>query len=194
MTFLNFYVLIILVIYLSAFFIQNLKTYFSVKQSIRGRSTKLTLSLVLSTVIYTLTLSQIFSQRVSAFLISIDLLKSAEVQIAGAVLITIALMVGLAALYTMKNSWRVGIKYNQKTDLVTNGIYSFSRNPYFLSYNILFTGIFLVFPSIIIAVLIIALMITFHFMILEEEQYLSDVQGEVYLTYKKKTSRYLFAL
>ena len=194
MTFLNLYVLIILVIYLSAFFIQNLKTYFSVKQSIRGRSTKLTLSLVLSTVIYTLTLSQIFSQRVSAFLISIDLLKSAEVQIAGAVLITIALMVGLAALYTMKNSWRVGIKYNQKTDLVTNGIYSFSRNPYFLSYNILFTGIFLVFPSIIIAVLIIALMITFHFMILEEEQYLSDVQGEVYLTYKKKTSRYLFAL
>ncbi len=194
MTFLNLYVLIILVIYLSAFFIQNLKTYFSVKQSIRGRSAKLTLSLVLSTMIYLLTFVQIFSPHLDEFLISIGFIKSAGIQIAGAILISIALIVGLAALYAMKNSWRVGIKYDQKTDLVTTGIYSISRNPYFLSYNILFAGIFMILPSIILGSLIIALMITFHFMILEEEQYLSKVQGESYLIYKKQTGRYLFGV
>lgn len=191
MTFLHLYVLIILIIYLSAFFIQNLKTYFSVKQSIRGRSAKLPLSLVLSTIIYLLTFWQIAFAGIKHHLGYLEFLDFQVLQTSGAVLMIIAMFTGLAALYEMKNSWRVGIKYDQKTELVTTGIYSISRNPYFLSYNILFTGIFLVFPSIIMLALILFLMITFHFMILEEERFLTNTKREEYLTYKLKTSRYL---
>lgn len=192
MTFLNLYVLIILIIYLSAFFIQNLRTYFSVKQSIRGRSVKLSISLVLSTIIYLLTFAQIAYPGISDGLIFLDVLSYKWIQFVGAILISLALIIGLSALYEMKNSWRVGIKYNQKTDLVTSGIYAISRNPYFLSYNILFPGIFLIFPSIVILGLTVSLMRTFHLMILEEEQYLFKIQGEDYRHYKKKTGRYLF--
>jgi protein-S-isoprenylcysteine O-methyltransferase Ste14 len=138
MTFLHVYVLIILIIYLLAFFIQNLKTYFSVKQSIRGRSVKLTLSLALSTIIYLLTFGQIAFAGLGNHLGSLEFLDFQVLQMAGAVLITIAMLIGLAALYEMKNSWRVGIKYDQKTELVTTGIYAVSRNPYFLSYDVLF--------------------------------------------------------
>jgi protein-S-isoprenylcysteine O-methyltransferase Ste14 len=192
MTFVNLYVLIILIVYLSAFFLQNLRTFFSIRQSIRGRSGKLSLSLGLSTVIYVLTFIQLAIGGASDYLGFIRLLDVQALQISGAIMTTIALFTGLAALYEMKNSWRVGIKYDQKTELITTGIYRMSRNPYFLSYNLLFTGIFLIFPSLVLLTLIISLMVTFHFMILEEERYLTKVQGEGYLTYKLKTGRYLF--
>jgi protein-S-isoprenylcysteine O-methyltransferase Ste14 len=194
MTFLNLYILIVLIIYLSAFFIQNLKTYFSVKQSIRGRSVKLTISLVLSTGIYVLTFGQLASPALTEKILLIGALEIQTLDAAGSVLITLALIIGLAALYEMKNSWRVGIKYDQKTALVTTGIYSISRNPYFLSYDLLFAGIFLIFPTVIILVLIIGVAVTFHLMILEEERYLSAVQGEEYEFYRKKTGRYLFGI
>lgn len=191
MTFFDIYVLIILIIYLSAFFIQNLRTYFSVKESIRGKSIKLTISLGLSTIIYIMTFAIIAFPDLGQNLIFINLLDAEWIQYSGGFAISIAFIVGLAALYAMKNSWRVGIKYDQKTDLVTSGIYAISRNPYFLSYDLLFMGIFLIFPLAILLAPIVFLMITFHFMILEEEHYLTKAHGEGYLNYKKKTGRYL---
>jgi protein-S-isoprenylcysteine O-methyltransferase Ste14 len=94
-------------------------------------------------------------------------------------------------LVAMKNSWRVGIRYDQRTDLVTTGIYRFSRNPYFLSYNILVFGYILIFPCIILFVLYVALAIIFHSLILDEEKYLQSVHGDSYLDYKRKVNRYV---
>jgi protein-S-isoprenylcysteine O-methyltransferase Ste14 len=104
----------------------------------------------------------------------------------------LALLIGLTALFEMRDSWRIGIKHGQKTDLVTSGIYSISRNPYFLSYEMLFLGIFLIFPSLLLLVLTIGLIVTFHQMVLEEEIYLEKMQGEPYLQYKNKVGRYIF--
>jgi protein-S-isoprenylcysteine O-methyltransferase Ste14 len=109
----------------------------------------------------------------------------------GFALVTSGFVLGILALITMKNSWRVGIKYGQKTDLVTTGIYRFSRNPYFFSYDILILGYILIFPSIILIILYLALVFVFHNMILEEEKYLQSVHGDSYLDYKRKVNRYL---
>jgi protein-S-isoprenylcysteine O-methyltransferase Ste14 len=125
------------------------------------------------------------------YLVILNFLEAEWIQYSGGFMISLALIIGLAALYEMKNSWRIGIKYDQKTDLVTSGIYAVSRNPYFLSYDLLFMGIFLIFPSAILFSLVVMLMITFHFMILEEEQYLRKIQGEVYENYQRKTGRYI---
>ena len=190
MTFWDFYVLAIIIIYLLAFLIRNLRTYFSVKTSIRGRSLKLTISILLSSSIYAITLVQLIFPATQSSFGKITVLQIPFLSQTGYGLILMALVVGLAALYEMKNSWRVGIKIDQKTDLVTTGIYSLSRNPYFLSYNMLFMGLFLIYPSVVLLLLNICLAVTFHQMILEEEAYLEEVQGESYLVYKKNAGRY----
>ncbi len=190
MTYWDIYVLVIIVIYLAAFFIRNLKTYFSIKTSIRGKSAKLSLSLLLSTIIYMITLSHILFPAFHIPVGKLHFLDSTMLSYIGYAVILIAIFIGLAALFEMRNSWRIGIKHDQKTDLVTTGIYAISRNPYFLSYDLLFFGIFLIYPSFLLLILIAALGIVFHFMIKEEEKYLDEVQGEPYLIYRKNVGRY----
>ena len=183
------YLILILVFFILAFAIKNIKTYLSEKQSIRGRSFKLSMSILLSTSIYLLLLLRL-SGLDSRWLLEIDLSAYPILNILGLLLVSIGFVLGLLALKAMKNSWRVGIKYEQKTDLVSSGIYRLSRNPYFLSYYILILGYLFIFPSIILFIFYLALVITFHFMILEEEDYLQNVHGEKYRAYKKKVKRY----
>lgn len=42
-------------------------------------------------------------------------------------------LIFIAAIITMRNSWRAGIDYSQKTELIKTGIYTFSRNPAFMT-------------------------------------------------------------
>jgi protein-S-isoprenylcysteine O-methyltransferase Ste14 len=109
----------------------------------------------------------------------------------GFTFVSAGFVLGILALVAMKNSWRVGIRYDQRTDLVTSGIYRFSRNPYFLSYYILIFGYVLIIPSVILFVLYVALAVIFHSLILDEEKYLLSVHRDSYLDYKRKVNRYL---
>ncbi len=183
------YLILILVFFILAFAVKNIKTYLSEKQSIRGRSFKLSMSILLSILIYLILLLRLTLLN-SKWLLEIDLSAYPIRNILGLLFVSIGFVLGLLALNAIKNSWRVGIKYDQKTDLVNTGIYRLSRNPYFLSYDILILGYLFIFPSIILFALYLALVITFHFMILEEEDYLQSVHGENYVAYKKKVNRY----
>lgn len=49
----------------------------------------------------------------------------------------------------MKDSWRAGISETDKTELVTEGIYQFSRNLAFLEFNLLYIGILIEWKGII---------------------------------------------
>ncbi len=53
----------------------------------------------------------------------------------------------LAAVLCIKDSWRAGIPENDKTDIVTSGIYAFSRNPAFLGFDIMYIGVFLMYAN-----------------------------------------------
>ena len=123
------------------------------------------------------------------YIFEIDLPK--YINTTGLIFVALGFIIGILALIAMKNSWRVGIKYDQKTDLITTGIYRISRNPYFLSYDILIFGYILIFTSPILIILYLILVIVFHRMILEEEKYLQSVQGVPYADYKSKVKRYL---
>ena len=46
---------------------------------------------------------------------------------------------------TMKDSWRAGIAENDKTEMITGGIYSVSRNPAFLAFDCVYVGLLLMF-------------------------------------------------
>lgn len=184
------YLTLILIFFIFAFAIKNIKTFLATRQSIRANSVKVTITIIISTIIYCLILLRLTIID-SIWIIEFDLSGYEFIKTIGFVFVSIGFMFGILALIAMKNSWRVGIKYEQKTDLVTTGIYKFSRNPYFLSYDILIFGYILVFPSLVLIVLYLPLTIFFHKMILEEEKYLQSVHGELYMDYKSKVNRYL---
>ncbi len=184
------YLGLILLFFILAFAIRNIKTFLSTKQPIRGNSTKLTISIISSTVIYILILSRLIFIK-SQWILELDIPENFVIKLIGLILITSGFIIGIFALLAMRNSWRVGIKYDQKTELVTSGIYRISRNPYFFSYDILILGYILIFPSIILIILYIILVMAFHQMILEEERYLKLVHGSSYMDYKKKVNRYM---
>lgn len=99
-------------------------------------------------------------------------------------------LVFITAMTTMRDSWRAGIPAQDQTQLVTTGIYRFSRNPAFLGFDLVYVGLMLAFfyPVHLIFVMFAAGML--HLQILQEEDFLTKAFGREYLDYKEKTGRY----
>lgn len=95
------------------------------------------------------------------------------------------------AVITMKDNWRAGIAENDKTEMVTAGIYRFSRNPAFLGFDLVYLGIMLMFFNWVLLLFSVFAAVMLHLQILQEEKYLPQVFGESYLTYCSKVCRYL---
>lgn len=100
-------------------------------------------------------------------------------------------LIFLVSVLCMKDSWRAGIPESDKTKLVTNGIYKFSRNPAFLGFDFMYIGVLLMFFNPVNLVFTLFPIVMLHLQILQEEKYMEATFGEEYLEYKKKTFRYL---
>lgn len=107
------------------------------------------------------------------------------------VFISIAgIIVFIFAMSTMKDSWRAGIDNEQKTRLITSGIYQYSRNPAFVGFDLFYIGFTFMFSNVFVIIISFVAVIMFHLQILEEEKFLTAVFGETYLEYKKGVRRY----
>lgn len=97
----------------------------------------------------------------------------------------------LIAVVTMKSSWRAGIPDADRTELVSGGIYRWSRNPAFLGFDFMYLGVCLLFcnPATIAFSLFAAVML--HLQILQEEKYLTATFGAAYSAYQQQVFRYL---
>lgn len=93
------------------------------------------------------------------------------------------------ATITMQDSWRVGIP-EEKTVLVTNGIYKWSRNPAFVGFDLLYLSICLLYFNIPLLMVSLWAAIMLHLQILQEETHMENMFGEEYVQYKKETMRY----
>lgn len=112
-----------------------------------------------------------------------------ELRIVGIILGLISIFFFALATITMKNSWRVGIP-EEKTSLITNGIYKWSRNPAFVGFDLLYCSICLIFFNIPLVIISIWAAIMLHLQILQEEVHMYNMFGEKYNNYKKHTLRY----
>ena len=97
----------------------------------------------------------------------------------------------LISVLCMKDSWRAGIPDRDKTELVTDGIYSYSRNPAFLGFDFQYIGVLLMYCNLLTLMFTIFAIIMLHLQILQEERYLASVFGEDYQKYRHKVFRYL---
>jgi len=90
----------------------------------------------------------------------------------------------------MSSSWRIGIDENNKTELVTKGVFSISRNPIFLGIMITNIGLFLVIPNAFTLLIISLSTISVNTQIRLEEEFLKREFGNEYKEYTKKVRRW----
>ena len=97
----------------------------------------------------------------------------------------------LLSVLCMKDSWRAGIPVKDKTELVTDGIYAYSRNPAFLGFDLQYVGVLLMFCNLLTASFTVFAVSILHLQILQEERYLTATFGAEYLKYRHQVLRYL---
>lgn len=108
----------------------------------------------------------------------------------GSVIGIVGVIVFYISIYTMRDSWRAGIT-DEKTDLITTGVYQYSRNPAFIGFYLLYLGILLAFFNYYLLVITIFAIVSLHLQIIQEEKSLVETFGSTYIAYMKRVRRYL---
>jgi protein-S-isoprenylcysteine O-methyltransferase Ste14 len=100
------------------------------------------------------------------------------------------LAVTLIAQVQMGASWRIGID-DRPTQLVTGGLFAFSRNPIFFGMFLTFAGVVLISPApwtligSAVAVILVSLQVRL------EERNLARIHGHAYATYAAQVGRFV---
>ena len=125
------------------------------------------------------------------FLNPITFLSQDSIQMVGIALLLISFLWTLIAQVQMSDSWRIGIDYDEKTELVDKGIFTISRNPVFLGVVVFYIGIFLILPNTLSFTLVVVILITVQVQVRLEEVYLLETHGEAYQAYKNSVRRWI---
>jgi len=123
---------------------------------------------------------------ISKFLINIIWIKYI-----GIIFCIISLVIFLLALISFGKAWRIGIDETNSNELITSGIFKYSRNPVFLFMDLYSIGIMLIYPNIIFIIIMICTILCIHIQILQEEKFLINKFSDKYIEYMKKTRRYI---
>ena len=101
------------------------------------------------------------------------------------------LLVLLASLISFGKSFRVGIDVDRPDQLVTTGVFAWSRNPIYVALFLVLVGQFLVFPNWVPAVYLVAGSWLFHRQVLREEEFMRRQYGDEYAQYCQRVRRYV---
>ena len=146
---------------------------------------------VLIVLLFVAVLTYSMSEKMYSYLVPISYLQTQILTITGLALIHIALVWISIAQFQMSNSWRIGIDEKNKTKLVTDGVFSISRNPIFLGMIISVLGLFFIVPNALTFFLTITTYIVIQIQIRLEEEFLQKQHAQDYVNYKLKTKRLL---
>lgn len=113
-------------------------------------------------------------------------------RIIGLIVLALGVIAFTVSVLHMKDNWRAGVQREEKTELVTTGIYSISRNPAFLGFDLMYIGIMIAFFNWYLCIATCLVMVLFHLQIVNvEEEFLVEAFGDEYIKYRKKVCRYL---
>lgn len=116
-------------------------------------------------------------------------LDNQTVKYIGIALLLISLVWTVIAQRHMKYSWRIGIDTDTKTELVTSGLFSISRNPIFFGMILSLVGLFMTTPNALTALFLILGYVLIQIQIRLEEEFLTKEHGQAYIGYKQKVRR-----
>lgn len=182
--------LVEIALFYSAYFLKRLmQSRKGIRTNQLGRGNKSRRTLLVERMLGTASFLIIPAELISIYLNTSEI-SSAAVRWAGLTLVLLGNLSFITAMITMRDSWRAGIPGTDKTELVTKGIFSVSRNPAFLGFDLTYIGFLLTFGNAVLLFFTLFVIAAMHLQILEEEEFLESAFGEQYLAYKKKTARY----
>lgn len=186
--FYTYFLIVSLIFYIAGFMVKNIRTALRTKQVIRGKSIKVKLTSIITLSLYCMiaTNSLIFTD----LFYRTSWLDQQNIRVIGVIVVFLSIILGYVSLFTIKDSWRIGILPEQKNDLITNGIFRYSRNPYFTSQIFMFLGYFLLTASYVFLIIYLTWIYLIYLLIKNEEQYLNEQHGDFYIDYKKRVNRY----
>lgn len=109
----------------------------------------------------------------------------------GLVIMVISLFWVFVAQAQMQSSWRIGIDYDKKTELVNNGLFKYSRNPIYFGMHGSLLGIFLVMPNMLSLFVLVIAHILMQIQTRLKEEYLHNLHGDSYLIFKRNVRRWI---
>ena len=110
----------------------------------------------------------------------------------GAIVVALGTLGMFVSQLTMARSWRIGVDPDERTELVTRGIFAFVRNPIFTWLTVASIGIALACPTplALVAPVIVAVAVELQVRFVEEP-YLLRTHGDVYRAYARATGRFV---
>jgi len=112
--------------------------------------------------------------------------------VVGLALMLLGLALVLVSQAAMGASWRIGVDENERTELVTRGIFALVRNPVFTGMGVLLAGQVLAVPSAVSAAALAAFVAAVQVQVRAiEEPYLVRTHGAAYTGYAARTGRFL---
>lgn len=109
----------------------------------------------------------------------------------GYILYSLGLITVLVSQYQMGTAWRIGVNADEKTELVTQGVFKHVRNPIYTGLFIGSMGLWLVSPSILLMLGLLGLYVAVELFVRKvEEPYLLRQFGDEYKKWYHSTPRY----
>jgi protein-S-isoprenylcysteine O-methyltransferase Ste14 len=124
------------------------------------------------------------------FLLPFWYLENAIAQKIGWSFLIISLIWVWIAQSQMKKSWRIGIDKKNKSELITEGLFTISRNPIFLGIMIANAGLFLIIPNAFTLLIVSLSTVSMNTQVRLEEEFLEREFGDTYIDYSKKVRRW----
>jgi len=122
----------------------------------------------------------------------IPILDQTPVRAGGVVLVVLGIAATLAAQLAMGGSWRPDVDPDARTALVTSGPFRLVRNPIFTATAATATGLALLVPNLVAAVMLVAFLTALELQVrLVEEPYLHRVHATAWERYAARTGHFL---
>jgi protein-S-isoprenylcysteine O-methyltransferase Ste14 len=120
------------------------------------------------------------------------LVDAGGVEVAGAVVAVVGIVLTLLAQLSMGDSWRIGVDETETTELVTARAFEIVRNPIFSAMLVTAVGLALMVPNVVSVVGLVALVIALELQVRGvEEPYLATVHGDAYADYCHRVGRFV---
>ena len=111
--------------------------------------------------------------------------------VVGVALLIFGLIVVVSAQLQMGQAWRIGVDESEKTELITHGLFKYSRNPIYAGMLLLAFSMLVLLPHVAMCLFVAIGFGGVEMQVrLVEEPYLRNIHGSAYDSYYQQVNRY----